>query len=192
MDARPLVRARHMKSILEAVEKLPPQEAERVRALVTPEIVQAVRDATSVDWLPVETNLTVTRSIHQALGEAAFYRFFRDMLRDSFSGPLLRIIVEAAFRVFRVDAASFAGWVGRGWGQVFRSCGSWVVDRVGDGEARLRIESLPDVCLRDDVWLRSVAYSLDAFWLFARTSGECALLAKDPERGTATYRLAWK
>jgi len=181
-----------MKSILEAVRDLPSQDAERVRALVAPEIVQAVGDAVSVDWLPIEMNLAVTRAIHQALGDAAFYRFFRDMLHDSFSGPLLRVIVEAALRVFRFDAASFAGWVGRGWGQVFRSCGTWLVERVGDREARLRIESLPDVCLRDDVWLRSVAYSLDAFWLFARTTGECALTGKDLERRTATYRLAWK
>jgi hypothetical protein len=181
-----------MKSLLEGVAKLGPDDSAKVLALVPPELPQAVADATSVDWLPMEMNLAVTRAVRDALGEAPFYRFFRDALRDAFSGPLLRIIVEAATRVFRVDAAAFAGWVGRGWGLVFRDCGSWVVERAGDREASLRIENLPRMCLEDDVWLRSVAHSLDAFWVVTRASGECTFVRKDPGEAMATYRLAWK
>src|SRR5512145_1370651 len=103
----PAVRARHMKSLLEAIELLPPGEAERVRVLVPDPLVRSVADATSIDWLPLEANLVVTRAVHGGLGDARFYRFFRDQLVEAFSGPLLRVIVEAALRVFRVDATSF-------------------------------------------------------------------------------------
>jgi hypothetical protein len=181
-----------MKSLLEAIARLPPADAERVRARVPAELARDVAAATSIDWLPFETNLAVTRAVHDALGQAAFYRFFRDAMRDAFSGPLLKIVVEAAVRVFRVDAAAFAGWVGKGWGLVFRDCGAWAVERAGAGEATLRISGLPAAALVDDVWPRSVAHSLDAFWAVSRATGECAFVTRDEAAGTATYRLSWK
>ncbi len=188
----PAVRARHMKNLLDSIERLSPEERERVRALVPEPIVSAVADATGIDWLPLETDLVVTRALHDGLGDARFYRFFRDQLVEAFSGPLLRVVVDAALRVFRVDATSFTSWVGRGWGLVFRDCGDWTVERAGPGMARLRIEALPAACAEDEVWLRSVAYSLDAFWVLARTQGECAYAGRDVAGGVATYELRWK
>ena len=188
----PAVRARHMKNLLASIDRLDPDESERVRALVPGSLAEAVADATSVDWLPLDTNLVVTRAVHEGLGDAHFYRFFRDQLVEAFSGPLLRVIVEAALRVFRVDATSFTSWVGRGWGLIFRDCGAWTVEGAGPGMARLRIEALPEACVQDEVWLRSVAHSLDAFWVLARTQGECAYVGRDVARGVATYELRWK
>lgn len=188
----PAVRARHMKNLLGAIERLEAEESARVRAGIPDALVASVADATSVDWLPLETNLVVTRALHAGLGDARFYRFFRDQLVEAFSGPLLRVIVDAALRVFRVDATSFTSWVGRGWGLVFRDCGAWTVERAGPGMARLRIEGLPGACVADEVWLRSVAHSLDAFWVIARTQGEFAYSGRDVARASATYELRWK
>lgn len=188
----PAVRARHMKNLLDLVARLPPDEAERVGALVPEALARSVADATSVDWLPLDANLVVTRAVHGGLGDARFYRFFRDQLAEAFSGPLLRVVVDAALRVFRVDATSFTSWVGRGWGLVFRDCGAWTVERAGPGVARLRIEALPEPCVSDEVWLRSVAHSLDAFWVLARTQGECAYAGRDVGARVATYELRWK
>lgn len=181
-----------MKGLLGSIERLQPREAERVRALVPDALAQSVADATGIDWLPLETNLVVTRALHDGLGDARFHRFFRDQLVDSFSGPLLRVIVDAALRVFRVDATSFTSWVGRGWGLVFRDCGAWTVEAAGPGTARLRIESLPAACVEDEVWLRSVAHSLDAFWVLAGTEGECVYSGREVARGLATYDLRWR
>jgi hypothetical protein len=188
----PAVRARHMKNLLASIDRLEPGESERVRALVPDPLVRDVADATSVDWLPLDTNLVVTRALHGGLGDARFYRFFRDQLVEAFSGPLLRVIVDAALRVFRVDATSFTGWVGRGWGLVFHDCGAWTVERAGPGMARLRIDALPGACVEDEIWLRSVAHSLDAFWVLARTQGECAYSGRDVARAVAFYELRWK
>ena len=192
MERGPAVRARHMKNLLASIERLPPDERERVAVLVPAPFVQAIADATGVDWLPLETNLVVTRALHGALGDARFHRFFRDQLAESFSGPLLGVIVDAALRVFRVDATSFTSWVGRGWGLIFRQVGEWTVERAGPGMARLRIEALPAACVHDEIWLRSVAHSLDAFWVIARAEGECACVGRDLAHGVATYELRWK
>ncbi len=187
-----LVRARHMKSRLEAIRKLPAADAERVLARIPPELERHVAEASSIDWLDMRIDLEVTRAIHAGLGEAGFARFFREAQAEAFSGPLLKIVVEAVLRVFRWDAAAFAGWVGKGWGLVFRNCGTWRTERVGPGEAQLRIEALPPECAEDDVWLRSVSHSLSAFFAVANAPGECTLDAIDAAAGTASYRVSWR
>jgi len=188
----PAVRARHMKSLIGAIEQLPPEESGRVLRLVSEPVRRVVADATGIDWLPLESNLAVTRAVHGGLGDARFHRFFQDQLVESFSGLLLRPIVEAALRVFRVDAAAFASWVGRGWGLVFHGVGEWAVERAAPGEARLRIDHLPEACLKDEIWLRSVSHSLDAFWVIARTAGTCAYVGRDLASGVAAYEMRWK
>jgi hypothetical protein len=192
MTQGPAVRARHMKNLLASIEQLPAADRERVLMLVPEALVREVADATGVDWLPLDANLVVTRAVHGGLGDARFHRFFRDQLVEAFSGALLRVVVDAALRVFRVDAKSFTGWVGRGWGLIFRECGEWTVERAGPGMARLRIEALPAACVHDEVWLRSVAHSLDAFWVLAKTEGACACVGRELARGVATYELRWK
>ena len=187
-----LVRARHMKSRLEEIRKLPPRDAERVLARVPAESQQRIADAASIEWLDMRIDLEVTNAIRAGLGEAAFHRFFREAQAEAFSGPLLRVMVDAALRVFRMDAAAFTGWLGRGWSLVFRNCGSWRTEGVGADEARVRILGLPPECASDEVWLASVADSIAAFFLVARTPGECLLAASDPAQGTASYHLSWR
>src|SRR5512138_304495 len=109
------VRARHMKSRLEAIRKLPARDAERVLARIPAELQRRVADAASIDWIDMGIDLDVTRAIYLGLGQAGFEGFFRNAQAEAFSGPLLKVFVDAVLRVFRLDAASFAGWVGKGW-----------------------------------------------------------------------------
>jgi len=162
-----------------------------VRAGVSPATRAAVEDALGIDWLPGEMNLEVTRAVYRGLGPEGGARFFRLALGEAFSGPLLRIVVEAALRVFRVDAASFAEWLGKGWVLVFQDCGHWIVDRVGAQEATLRIEALPPAFVEDVVWLGSVAHALDAFFDVARATGRFRLEEAEPAEGRARYRMSW-
>ena len=191
MSPPALVRARHMKSRLEAIRRLPAADAERVLGRIPVELQRRVANASSIEWLDMQVDLDVTRAIFLGLGQAGFERFFRDAQAEAYSGPLLKVVVEAVVRVFRWDAAAFAGWVGKGWGLVFRNCGTWRTERVSAGDAWLRIEALPPECAKDDVWLRSVSHSLEAFFVFAKASGECTLEAIDAAAGTATYRVIW-
>jgi hypothetical protein len=181
-----------MKSRLEAIRALPAGDAERVLAHIPAELQRRVAGASSIEWLDMQIDLDVTRAIHLGLGEAGFERFFREAQAEAFSGPLLRFAVEAVLRVFRWDAAAFAGWVGKGWGLVFRHCGRWHTERIAPGDVLLRLEVLPPECARDDVWLRSVSFSLGAFFVVANASGEVALESIDVATGAASYRVTWR
>jgi hypothetical protein len=191
MAGEPKVRARHMKSMLAATGRLPGGGGAAARALVRPALLEQIEQSSGVDWLPIESNLVVTRALHEVLAPAAFHLFFRDHLLESFQGPLLKTMVDTAVRIFGIDPASWARWVPKGWPLVFKDGGTWTVDRVEPGHVAFRLEALPDACIRDRVWLSSVASSLSAIIELAKAKGGFDLTDVDPVARRASFAMRW-
>ncbi len=192
MAVEPAVRARHMKSIVATIERLPPREGDAVRNALGLPTLRTIADASGMDWLPLSVNLEATHAIHAGLGPEGFRALFHDMQLESFRGPLLKYVVDTAIQLFGLDPASWARWIPRGWGLVFRDCGAWRVERAEPGRARLSVEGLPPACSGDPVWLASVAAALSALIDLARTRGTFELLEVDGAAGRATYEMRWE
>lgn len=186
-----MVKSRHMKALLASIDGRPQGPA--VRGRLEPSVLSAIEESRGVEWLPLQWNLDLTRAIAAELGPEGTHAFFRDQLLESFRGPLLGLLVDSAVRVFGIDPASWARWVPRGWGLVFRDCGLWTVeaDRVGR-RVVLRCADLPEACAGDAVWLRSVASSFSAMVDFARARGGVALGAVDRAARAATFVMTWE
>lgn len=180
-----------MKSVLAAAGRLPGGGGSAARALVRPALLAQIEQSSGIDWLPLESNLVVTRALHEVLAPAAFHLFFRDHLLESFQGPLLKTMVDTAMRIFGIDPGSWARWVPKGWALVFKDTGAWSVVRVELGEVTFRLEGLPDACIRDRVWLSSVASSLSAIIVLAKAKGGFELTDVDPVAVRATYAMRW-
>lgn len=187
----PVARARHLRSILEHVSKLPEPSRRAVLEAIGPGPVAAIEAAASSDWLPFALDLDLTHAIARVLGPAGQHRFFQQHQLASFQSPLFRALVDSATALFGLDPGSWARWIPRGWGIVFRECGHWVVDRVEKGAVDVALVAPPPGCLDDDVWLRSLAGSFSAFLLVARKEGEFALVRVDHAREAALYRMRW-
>jgi hypothetical protein len=188
----PATRSRHLRSILEHVAKLPEPARSAVREAIGPEGIEVIETSASSDWLPFALDLDLTHAIARVLGPAGQHRFFRDHQFASFQGPLFRALVDSATAIFGLDPGSWARWIPRGWGIVFRDCGEWVVDGAGPGAVDLALVAPPPGCLEDEVWLRSLASSFSAFTLVARTEGEFTLSRVDRARSAACYALRWR
>jgi len=186
-DLAPAVRARHMKSLLAALGEV----AEVAAAELDPVQRAAIEEASGLEWLPFEANLTLTRAIYHRLGEAEAGAFFRRHTVAALGGPLLRGIVDAAVRLFGLDPGSWARWVPRGWEQVFRRVGTWSVATIPAGEARLALEDLPASALLDGCWPGSVASSLGALCDLARCQGG-ARLTVDAAHRRLEFQLRWQ
>ena len=190
-SSQPVVRARHLRSILEHVARLPEPSRGAVLEAMSPEALAAIRGSASSDWLPFALDLDLTHALARALGPEGQHRFFQQQQLDSFGSPLFRVLVDSATSLFGLDPGSWARWIPRGWGAVFRGCGDWVVDRAERGVVHAALVAPPPGCLEDDVWLRSVASSFSAFLLIARTEGDFALVRVDRARQAALYRMRW-
>ncbi|HTN53651.1 MAG TPA: hypothetical protein VML50_14675 [Anaeromyxobacter sp.] len=189
MIAEPLVRARHLKSLLTAVDALACAPA--VRAHVGAAVLGATEGASGIDWLPLEHDLAFTGAIYQVLPAAEADAFFRAHTSASFEGPLLRTMVDTAVRLFGLDPGSWARWVPKGWSMIFRGTGEWSVGAIRPGEARLGLAALPDEAIAHAHWLRSVARSLDALCDLARCTGGMELAAVDLAARRADFVLRW-
>ncbi len=180
-----------MKSILAAAGQLPGGGGAAARALVRPALLAQIEQSSGIDWLPIESNLIVTRALHEVLSPGAFHLFYRDHLLESFQGPLLKTMVDTAMRIFGIDPASWARWVPKGWALIFKDTGAWSVVRVEPGHVTMRLEGLPDACIRDRVWLSSVASSLSAIIELAKAKGGFDLTDVDLVAVRATYAMRW-
>ncbi len=191
MAGAPAVRARHMKSLLATVDRLPATEAEAVRRRVEPTVLAGIADASGVEWLPVAWNVALTRAIHDALGVERFRRFFRAEQLESFRGPLLKYVVDGVIHLLGIDLGSWVRWIPKGWGLVFRDCGSWSVGAVEPGRATLLLDALPPECFDDAVWHDSVAASLEALLDLASSDGSLTVEGVDRAQRRVAFVLRW-
>lgn len=191
MPTVPLARARHLRSLVEAVRALPEASARAVLEAFGAEGLSRIEDSAATDWLPFQLDVDLTRAIARSLGPEAKHAFFQKHQLASFYSPLFRTLVDSATSLFGLDPGSWARWIPRGWGVVFRDCGQWVIDRAEKGAVDLALVAPPPGALDDEVWLRSLASSFSSFLVVARCEGEFALDHVDRARGAACYRLRW-
>jgi hypothetical protein len=184
-----MVRARHLKQVLEAIDRVPRRQA--IRARIGVEVTGAIEAATGTDWLPVALDVALAGALDAELGPQGLVAFNQGMMRDAFRGPLLRALVEAATHVLGLDAGAWARWVPKAWGLMFRDCGHWTVARRDQGESLLTLSGLPPVCAGDAVWPVSVASALSALLPAVGSAGTVRLESLDLASGTAVYCMRW-
>jgi len=187
--SEPLVRGRHLKMLLASVERHALGAA--VVSRIDPGLVQAVRAASGLDWLPLAQDLDLTRAIYDGLGQVGGDRFFRDHTLGAFDGPVLQTMVLTAVRLFGLEPGSWARWVPKGWQLLFRGCGEWAVSEVRAGQVILTLASMPAACAGDEVWIRSVGHSLGALLDLAKVRGVVELVPRVAGASQAAFQLRW-
>jgi len=186
----PLVRARHLKSVLAAVDRQ--AERQEVRARIGPTRVAAIEEASGTDWLPIGHDVAMAGALDAVLGPDGLAAFNREMLLQSLRGPLLRALVDLATHFLGLDAGAWANWIPRGWVLMFQGFGRWTIVRRGEGEVILTLADLPPVCAADPVWPRSVASTLSGILPAVGAVGTVDLDSVDPLLGTAVYTMRWR
>lgn len=186
----PLVRARHLKSVLAAVDRQPRRQ--ELRARIGPALVAAIEEAAGTDWLPVGHDVALAGALEAVLGPEGLATFNREMMLQSLRGPLLRSLVDLATHFLGLDAGAWASWIPRGWVLMFQGFGQWTIVRRGEGEVMLTLAELPPACAADPVWPRSVASTLSGVLPAVGATGTVELDSVDPLRGIAVYTMRWQ
>jgi hypothetical protein len=73
------VRARHMKTFLEAIDALEPSEARIIRDRASPETLAEIETCLPSAWLPIEMDVELTEHVSIALGTARADRFYQKL-----------------------------------------------------------------------------------------------------------------
>jgi hypothetical protein len=179
-----------MKTFLDAVDRLPPADAARVREAETT-WVAAIEKAGIISWLPIEANLALTRAVAHVLGPKRTHEFFESLGYASFQTPLMRGLVRSVVAMVGHDPGRYMEWTQKGFALIFHEAGVWRVIERESTSATLEVNQLPDACFEDDIWLDSVASSLHALFRLAHCDGSVNVRRRDRRRGHALFRAVW-
>ena len=181
-----------MKSLLEAGELLEPDLAEQLRALIPEAIVDAVTDATPSAWLPLEMNVELADILATALGPDRSLSFFRGMLLREYQTSLFKSFITGITRVMGVTPAVFVKVVPRGWELVYQECGSLTPLDVGSSAARLQLDDLPEVCVRNRLWLDAVRGTFYSAFDLANVPGSIEWEELNLKDRRAVFHFQWR
>lgn len=186
-----MIRARYMRTFAGAVDRLPEQEKRRVKDAVAEAVWNDIGTAGAFAWLPVETNVILTRAVTEQLGPKRAHEFFYTLMLSTFKTPLLRTLVDAVVRTLGADPGSGLVWVSKGFDIMYKNSGSWHVTERTEGAATLEVRGLPAFCVNDRIWLQSVASSLCALFTVARLEGVTTIRDVDAAAERVAFRLRW-
>ncbi len=185
---RPEIAAQHTFTSLVVLAERSPSAIRRVRARLSPEVRDALDEATRVDYLPAHVDLAVALAIHAEMGPDAARRVAREVLRRSLSGPLLGSLVASATVLFGLSPPDLLRWASRGWSRVCRGCGELKLTGVEDGVVHLALTGMPALLVVPP-YLEAIGGGLEAFLDACHAEGE---VITRPGDGGARFELRWR
>jgi hypothetical protein len=185
-----------MRNALVGLERLGGDGA-KIRSALDDATLTTVECAGPLAWLPIRVNLELSHCVAEVLGEERFESFVQELMRRTYTESTVHRLIHAAIGLLGFDPGSFARLVPHAYGLLFRACGAWRVERVGeafDGDeavSTLILEQLPQECVRDRIWIKSVGCSLYALLVVAEADGRVELDSVDEESRSVRFRLSW-
>jgi hypothetical protein len=180
-----------MKTFLEEVDRLPAGDAAAIRERIGAPGIQAIETAGFLSWLPVASNLEATRAVTAVLGAKRSHAFFAELGSASYRTPLMQGLVRAVAATAGHDPARFLEWTQKAMTILFADMGTWrVVDRTKES-AVLVADDLPAEVAADEIWLTSVAATLESVLTLAQRDGVVRGTAPARDRRRVEFHVRW-
>lgn len=187
----PAVRGQYMQMFAAHIGRLPQEDRHAISSVLPEAVWQQIESAGVFGWLPIEVNLVCTRAVAESLGKERTHQFFRSLLLDAMRSHLLRALVDGVLRVAVRDVGLYLTWVGKGFDLMFRDVGRWdVIERV-PGRAVLRLSGLAPECIRDEIWIQSLASAMCAFEDLVGVTGKTTVQSIDVEGRRVLFAGEW-
>jgi len=147
-DQDPAIRAHYAKLALKRLRAYPEGKGAEIRERLGADLLAAVREVASTDWLPIVDFIAICEAIHGVLGEDATRVFWTDLMRDSYDHGLLKPLTMLAQQSPGAAAAiRLLATAPQAWQLSTRACGD--IEMSGaedDGRSRLRgVDLIPEI-----------------------------------------------
>ena len=121
----PSVRARHMKTFLEAIDALKPSEAQSIRALANPDTLAEVESCLPSAWLPIEMDVELTEHVSNVLGAARAHQFYQKLTLGDYETSVFKSFIDMTVRMIGLSPSTYVKMVPHGFGLIYRDYGSF-------------------------------------------------------------------
>jgi hypothetical protein len=183
-------RGRYMKDYLGAVRRLPPTKQLAVLANLE-ELVERIEAASSLEWMPVTVNLTLTDAVYRALGDTEGDLFFTNWIKRQMNAPPFAGLVRTGLNLFGFDTEALARWIPKAFDLMYRDYGEFKIERVGEGPLKVELCAMPHELVHHPNWQRSVGCGLAALFFLTGVKGNVKLDGFDARRGAMRFALRW-
>jgi hypothetical protein len=185
------VRARHLKTLLSALERSGAATVAAVRARAGAALLERIDAATPAEWLPIELDVALTEAIARELGPRRTHAHFRAATGLDYETSLFRGFVHMASNLFGLTPATYVKLLPKGWSLVFRECGEFRAGEPATGRLELAYHDVPRVCATE-LWLESVRSSFHScFDLCGLAEGRVEWGELDLRGRRAVFVFAW-
>jgi hypothetical protein len=166
------VRARHMKTFVEALGDLGHDAQTRILGQLKVDDVKIIDESLPAIWLPIEVNVELTNATSSELGQEGAHAFYRRMVLTEYKTNTFKSFLATVNRLLGLSPATYVKMAPRGWELVFKKCGRFR-SLDGDGHsARLEYSKIPRACMRSQLWIESVRSSFSTAFDISNVDGE--------------------
>ena len=148
-DQDPAIRAHYAKLALKRLRAYPEGKGAEIRERLGADLLAAVREVASPDWLPANDFVAICEAIHGVLGEDATRVFWTDLMRDSYDHGLLKPLTMLAQQSPGSAAAiRLLAMAPQAWRLSSRACGDIEMIEAAeeDGRSRFRgVDLIPEI-----------------------------------------------
>lgn len=185
----PEMSAEQLKENLFALLVLGNETASRILADLPPQHLRRIEQASRSEWLPFEIELTLTRTILEAVGEDGLRRWSAAALKRSLDSSLFKPLLDTAVRLFGLSPQGLFKMVPQGWKRAFRGAGELTVQPDGPEALLVDLVGLPEA-LQDRSFILTIGTSLYALLDAGKVAGDIRVVEAPPGIG-ARYRVTW-
>ncbi len=148
-DPSPAIRAHYAKLALKRLRAYPEGKGAEIRERLGAELLAAVREVASTEWLPIVDFVAICEAIHGVLGDEATRVFWTDLMRDSYDHGMLKPLTMLAQQSPGPAAAiRLLATAPQAWQLSTRACGNIEMSEAAaeDGRSRLRgVDLIPEI-----------------------------------------------
>ncbi|MGH7296070.1 MAG: hypothetical protein ACRELB_14100 [Polyangiaceae bacterium] len=191
VDAKPEVRARHIKDWLARIDGEPDPWRSRFFELLPAATRDAIDSSATGGWLPMAMHVELADLMLVAYGPARAHEHYRRSFAASLRSGIFGGLVRAGTRLFGTTPATFLRWAHKGWDASFRNSGHLQGEILGPVSGRLVYSDLPAVCTASDAWLDSSQGSVYGSLDVLRTEGVVRIDKSRRAEGRLEIRLEW-
>lgn len=185
----PSIRASQLHSNLAGLAQLGPELERQILKHLNAADRQAIVDAPRAGWLPLEFDVQLTDAVVEVGGLDTMMKWSNATMMQSFSGPLLRPVIDGAVRVFGLNPGSLLRLAPRVWHHVFRDCGELHLTGSFPGFAGLHLVDAAPELTRSSNYLKGIASSLEALFTVCQREGTIRLLPV--EQSLVVFECRW-
>jgi hypothetical protein len=187
----PSVRARHMKTFLEAIDAMNPADARSVRKLANPYTLEQVETCLPSAWLPIEMDVELTEHVSNVLGTPRADQFYKKLTLGDYETSAFKSFIDMTVRMIGLSPNTYVKMVPHGFGLIYRDYGTFRALEREENRARLLFSAIPAACTRNALWLESVRSSFHTAFDLTQTRGQVDWDDLDLEGRRAVFSFRW-